>query len=216
MTDDDRTLLVQWGGRFGLEITSGICDSFARMVDELCRWNRSINLTAIRTTQEVVVKHLIDSLSISPLLQGRRRLLDIGSGAGFPSLPIALTHESLEVHSIESSAKKCAFQKQVIRLLSLPTVTVHATRVESLPPDLIPPADVVVSRAFSSLNEFIPLALPFLADDGLLIAMKGKGVEGELEEAARVMVERGVRVVDDRSIQLPLGMGERRVIALQR
>ncbi|GAB4297191.1 MAG: hypothetical protein Fur0034_06990 [Desulfuromonadia bacterium] len=216
MTDDDRSLLREEVTRFGVDLTENHLAAFDILVDELIRWNRSINLTAIHNPREIVVKHLIDSLSVTPFTKGAQTILDIGSGAGFPSLPLAITHRGVAIHSVESSAKKGAFQKQIVRLLSLPHVTVHTSRIEAIPPGRIPLADLVLSRAFRSLREFIPISIPFLAPGGIILAMKGKGWSEEIREAQKIMDAWRVGIWDEQSVNLPFGMGMRVIIALKR
>jgi 16S rRNA (guanine527-N7)-methyltransferase len=137
----------------------------------LLKWNRTYNLTAVRDEVEMVTHHLLDSLAVLPQLGGIATLADIGSGAGLPGLALAITRPDLEVVSVEAVQKKAAFQQQAKIELKLDNLRVHAGRVEALPADAA--FDAVISRAFSSLADFVRLAGRLVADDGRLLAMKG-------------------------------------------
>jgi 16S rRNA (guanine527-N7)-methyltransferase len=129
------------------------------------------NLTAIRETSQMVVLHLLDSLSILPQLEGARSIADVGTGPGFPGIPVAIVREDAQVTLVESSHKKCAFLQQAKTELSLANVEIACERVEqfSAPQKF----DVVVSRAFSDLQDFVAQAGHLAAPGGRLIAMKG-------------------------------------------
>ncbi|HZP88827.1 MAG TPA: 16S rRNA (guanine(527)-N(7))-methyltransferase RsmG [Burkholderiales bacterium] len=137
---------------------------------ELSKWNRAYNLTAIRDPKEIVTRHVLDSLSILPLVHGR--VLDVGSGAGFPAVPLALANPELRVTALDSNGKKARFLRHVQRTLEIPNLEVVESRVESYRSDKM--FDVITSRAFSALGEFIALTRHLLAPGGAWIAMKGK------------------------------------------
>lgn len=137
----------------------------------LLKWNRTYNLTAVRDEAEMVTHHLLDSLAVLPHLGGIATLADVGSGAGLPGLPLAIARPDLEVVSVEAVSKKAAFQQQAKIELKLGNLRVHAGRVEALPTDAA--FDAVVSRAFSSLADFVRLAGRLVAAGGRLLAMKG-------------------------------------------
>jgi len=134
------------------------------------KWNRVYNLTAVRDTDRMVPQHLLDSLAVAPHLRGES-LLDVGSGAGLPGLPLAVARPAMTVTLIEASHKKSAFLKQAAIELALPNLEVVNARVEAWE---APRAyDVVISRAFSDLAEFAALAGRHVAPGGVLAAMKG-------------------------------------------
>ncbi|HIJ23228.1 MAG: 16S rRNA (guanine(527)-N(7))-methyltransferase RsmG [Gammaproteobacteria bacterium] len=145
-------------------------------LDLLMKWNKVYNLTAIRGRQKMVTHHIYDSLSVIPFLQGSR-LVDLGSGAGLPGIPLALLQPETEVVMVDSNVKKSRFIQQAILELSLPNASVVHSRVEQLQPEQ--PFDRVVSRAFTSLSQFLSLASPLLVSGGRAIAMKGRWPEEE-------------------------------------
>jgi 16S rRNA (guanine527-N7)-methyltransferase len=135
------------------------------------KWNRVHNLTAIREPQQMLAYHLLDSLAVLPHLGEVKSLLDVGSGAGLPGIPLAIARASLAVTLLDSSRKRQAFQQQCIAQLQLRNVAAIHTRVEDFRSEA--GYDVVISRAFSDLGEFISAARHLCAKAGRLLAMKG-------------------------------------------
>ncbi len=151
--------------------------------EEMLKWNQRINLTAIIDPMEVAVKHFIDSAVLAKSIQPDLRLIDIGSGGGFPGVVLKCLIPSLSVTLIDASRKKVNFLKHIIRTLDLKEIEAIHIRAEDLAKkvDYSKCFDVVVCRAFSSLDTFIRLALPFVAENGFMAAMKGKDFESEIE-----------------------------------
>ncbi len=150
------------------------------LAGELLRWNERVNLTAIVDPLEVLEKHLLDSLGVVPSLAvSARRLLDVGTGAGFPGLPMALVRPELEVWLVDSVAKKVGFVKHVVAELGLaPRVrALHATLKGAPQEEGLPEMDAVVSRALRALPAWAALGAPYLSPGGQLLAMGGGGAE---------------------------------------
>jgi 16S rRNA (guanine527-N7)-methyltransferase len=143
----------------------------ARYLELIEKWNRVHNLTAVRDTAQMVVLHVLDSLSILPHLEGCTRILDVGTGPGLPGIPVALAMPQVRVTLLDSSHKKCAFLEQVRIELALDNVEVVCERIEQWHPGA--PFDAVVSRAFSELSDFVLQAQHAVAPGGRMIAMKG-------------------------------------------
>lgn len=156
-------------------------EQLLRYIALLAKWNRTYNLTAIRTQEEMVSHHLLDSLAIVPHLPMPAQaaaLADVGSGAGLPGIPIALARPGWQVTLVESSAKKAAFLRQARLELGLANVAVEETRVERWHP--LQAFSVVVSRAFSRLAEFVAACRHLVAPSGVLAAMKGRDPADEV------------------------------------
>jgi len=163
----------------GQELPQGAADRLATLLEELARWGQRVNLTAVRDPQEAVTIHVLDSLSIRRALHGKR-ILDIGTGAGFPGLPLAIAEPARDFTLLDSSSKKIAFVQHMIGLLGLPNARAIRARAEDYAPGK--GFDTVVARALAALPRLAELAGPLLAGDGVLLAQKGKYPAEELEE----------------------------------
>lgn len=164
----------------GLDLSAKSQATLLAYVALLKKWNRTYNLTAIRDEAEMVVQHLLDSLSVLPAVQesvlAGRRWADVGSGAGLPGIPLAVARPDLDMTLIETVDKKSAFQRQAKIELGLSNVTVLNRRVEEVEGGF----DAVVSRAFAEIADFTRLAGHLLAPGGRLYAMKGRLPDAEL------------------------------------
>lgn len=185
---------------------------------ELLRWNRTHNLTAITDPAEVAEKHLADSLTLLPLLGGAKRLLDLGSGAGFPALPLKIACPALEIVSVDAVGKKIAFQRHVVRTLQLTGFTAVHGRAEDLPGSSAcgPGFDIVTARALGSLPLLVRLAAPCLAVEGRLLAMKGAEGAAELAAAQTELASLGFICTGQRPVRLPASGAERCLIILEK
>tara|TARA_R110002049_G_scaffold153362_1_gene317617 strand:+ start:311 stop:958 length:648 start_codon:yes stop_codon:yes gene_type:complete len=136
----------------------------------LARWNKAYNLTAIRDEAQMVTRHLLDSLAVAPFITGRR-LIDVGTGAGLPGVPLAILFADRSFDLLDSNGKKTRFLFQVKTALGLDNIVVHQARVESFP--VAQPYDAVLSRAFASLQDMVHGCRHLLAPGGSFLAMKG-------------------------------------------
>jgi 16S rRNA (guanine527-N7)-methyltransferase len=141
------------------------------------KWNKTYNLTAIRRRDEMVNLHLLDSVSILPHLEGKR-IIDVGTGAGLPSIPLSIFCPDIEFQLLDSNAKKTRFVQQAILELKLPNVKVTHSRVEDFEPEKR--FDTVLTRAFASLPEIIELTQHLISENGTLLCMKGQTPDEEL------------------------------------
>lgn len=176
MTASARPQLEAGLGELGLS-QPGLADRLLAYLELLVKWNRAFNLTAVREPAEMVRRHLLDSLAILPWLEGER-LLDVGSGAGLPGIPLAIARPQLQVVLLDSNRKKARFLRQAKLELELHNVDVVEARVEAYEPEA--PFDQVSSRAFAQLDGFLALTAPLLAPAGRWLAMKGRLDENEL------------------------------------
>lgn len=202
-------IVKQEAQSIGLSLSVDEIDSFERYATELKKWNSKINLTAITKDKEIAIKHFIDSLTISPYITASDRLLDIGSGAGLPVIPLKIIRPEIAMVSVDAVAKKIHFQRHVIRTLNLQKIEAIHSRVEELHKTHRDSFSVITSRAFTQLDRFISLAAPLLAENGMLIAMKEYGAEAEFAAGDEVKNAGGFVVTSVHRYTLPLGMGER-------
>ncbi len=156
---------------------------FSAHAIELINWNQKINITTITDPIEVASNHFLDSLVPAKVIPPGAAMLDIGSGGGFPGIPLKVLLPTLSVTLIDASRKKVSFLKHIIRTLKLDNIEALHMRAQDLAvhPSYINRFDVIISRALSSLEYFVRLALPLLADGGIVIAMKGKIDRAELD-----------------------------------
>jgi 16S rRNA (guanine527-N7)-methyltransferase len=166
-------------------------DRLRRYAETLTRWQAKINLVAPATLPDLWRRHMLDSAQLMPLLPpGARRLIDLGSGAGFPGLVLAVLGAP-EMHLVEADSRKCAFLREAARLTEVRAVTIHNRRIESLPAE---PYDVVMARALAPLPELLKLARGFAGPGTVYLFPKGQGVAEELIKAPETATMRLQRI----------------------
>jgi 16S rRNA (guanine527-N7)-methyltransferase len=142
--------------------------SFIKLLE---KWNKAYNLTSIRNTEDMVSLHLLDSLAILPFIEGKY-VIDIGTGAGLPGIPLAIYLPGIDFTLLDSNAKKTRFVQQAILELKLNNVTVCHSRVENYLPETS--FDTVITRAFASLSDIVKLSSHLVSQSGVILAMKGQ------------------------------------------
>lgn len=173
-----RSLLEAGLQHYQLTSSSQTCDMLLEYLSLLDKWNKTYNLTAVRTQQEMLQRHVLDSCSIHSFIEGSR-CLDVGTGPGLPGLVLAMLQPDKHWLLLDSNQKKVRFLRHVQLQLKLENVEVVQSRVESYNPDA--GFNTVVCRAFSSLQDFVNKSSHLLAADGVLLAMKAKPGREELE-----------------------------------
>ncbi len=181
---------------------------------ELLKWNRKINLTAITNENEIAIKHFIDALYFAVHVSDNELVLDIGSGAGVPAIPLKIARPSVKVVSVDAVSKKIQFQKHVARLLELNEFDAIHARIESMHKEFAKKFDVIASRAFSSLEQFVKLSAPLLADGGRLIAMKGPASAEEILSSESALKNLGFQVEKTINYDLPFNNGKRCLVVI--
>lgn len=184
--------------------------AFNRYAEMLRERNEKINLTAITEPEEVKVKHFLDSCSAAELLPGGASVLDIGSGAGFPGLPLKIVRPDLTVTLLDSVNKKVAFVSDVVAELKLSGVTAVHARIEDFPHK--GEYDAVVSRAVAELSTLAEYALPFVKIGGAFIAYKSEKAESEAEAAASAITLLGGRIREIREAFVATGLTRKLII----
>ncbi|OGO02676.1 MAG: hypothetical protein A2Y91_02870 [Chloroflexi bacterium RBG_13_54_8] len=187
--------LIYGARQLGLVLTPQQMQQFQLYYEELIEWNNRINLTAITDYEEVQLKHFLDSLTLVPVIQrithaeGGLTLLDVGTGAGMPGLPLRIALPEVKVTLMDSVAKKTAFLQHLIDKLCLDYVNILTGRAEEMAhrPDYREKFDIVVSRAVTKLPTVVELTLPFCRVGGIAIAQKKGDIEEELSNAAKAM-----------------------------
>jgi 16S rRNA (guanine527-N7)-methyltransferase len=182
-----KDLLLSGAKELGVPLADKQVEDLFVYVAELNKWNRKINLTAITSERDVVIKHLLDSLSYLKGFSAApgTRLLDMGSGAGFPGIPIMIARPELSVTLVESVKKKASFLRHICRLLGLSTVEVLDVRTNEVTYDYDNTYSVVTARAFADMNTALAEARRFLKTGGLVVLSRGPGESLEENEAGR-------------------------------
>ena len=162
----------------GLALTDQQIAQLLRYLDLLCKWNRAYNLTAVRDPQQMVTRHLLDSLAVADSVSGGR-CLDVGTGAGLPGVVLAIVHPDSDMHLLDSNGKKTRFLFQVKTALALDNIVIHRARAETFVAD--PAYDLVLSRAYASLAAMFDSCRHLVGPGGRLLAMKGAYPAEELQ-----------------------------------
>ncbi|TAM11808.1 MAG: 16S rRNA (guanine(527)-N(7))-methyltransferase RsmG [Nevskiaceae bacterium] len=208
LNDSPRKMLQSGCDRLGIETRPGMLDQFLAYVDELRRWNRAYNLTAIRDVRQMIIRHVFDSLVIVPHVS--RDLIDVGSGAGLPGIPFAIARPDVGVRLVESNGKRIRFLHAVVRRLALANVRICPGRVESACPSA-PARVTIVCRAFSSLANFIQVTAHMGDTDARWLAMKGKLDPMELQGLSH-----GFRLCATLQVVVPMLDEERHLVIVER
>ena len=208
--------IIDGAHTLGIEIDEGVVTPFSIYASELIKWNRKINLTSITQPRDIAIKHFVDSLASTRFIPATARLLDIGSGGGFPGIPLKILKPTLSVLLIDGIRKKVNFLKHVLRSLRLENIEALQIRAEHLVKD---PAhahafDVIISRALSDLRSFVKSALPLLAKQGRIIAMKGEVDPKELD-AVRTAAPHDRYSLEVENYRLPAIDAQRSLVMLK-
>ena len=195
--------LVQDAATLGVALSEDDARRLLTLLDELARWNRTYNLTAISTPAEMLTHHLLDSLAIQSDLQGTR-IADVGTGAGFPGLPLALCNPARHFTLIDSNGKKIRFVSHAAHALGLANVTAVHARAENLKPEA--PFDTVVARALAPLPQMLAQVAPLCGPLSRVLAMKGRWPTEEL-----AALPASWRLAGSRELKIP-GLAEARCV----
>lgn len=192
---------------FGVTINDAQRDQFERLMHELIAWNETTNLTAITAPAEVVTRHFLDSLSLVKALDltAARNLIDVGTGAGFPALPLALVFPHLRVTAMDATAKKLKFvahMAQTLKLSNLRTLHARAEDAGRMSAER-GQYEVVVARAVARLPALLEYTLPLARREGHVVAMKGKTIHDELNDAQSALKTLGGEVTSLVEVHLP-------------
>jgi 16S rRNA (guanine527-N7)-methyltransferase len=199
----------------GLNLSSCNITDLELFLQEMGRWNRVHNLTAIEGEKDSVRLHLIDSMMVLPVMRRfiglpNPKIADLGSGGGLPAIPIAILQPEWHLTLIEAIRKKTAFLQHVRGKLGLKNIQILSERVEAVAKSQPGQFDAVISRAFTNLAHFLELSLPLLTPNGLIFAMKAKRADEELQDVCMD----DWRLVADEPLEIPNLAVERRLLVL--
>ncbi len=194
---ENRRLLTSGARALGVSLNASKVEAFERFLKELMRWNKRMNLTALREERTIIIRHFLDSLCVVKYLPEKTSLLDVGSGAGFPGIPLKIARPLWQVVLLEASRKKTYFQKHIIRSLDLSGIRSIWGRSdqEEVKTALGNRFDVVISKAVSPIEVFLREAVHFVPPGGMIIAMQGKDIDvPDLPEPVPLILDRTVSV----------------------
>lgn len=203
----DRPLLKRYAADFGIALTDEQTEKFDIYAALLAEWSQKMNLTAIKAPEEVLVKHFLDSLTVSTLLPaGPIRLIDVGTGAGFPGVPLAILRDDIDLVLLDSLNKRLIFLEAVCRETGVRARRVHARAEDAAKlPEFKAQFDIATARAVAAMPKLCGWCLPFVKKGGRFIAMKGPDGQAEAEAAAAELTQCGGRLVDTVTFSLPQG-----------
>jgi len=200
--------LLKGVGDLNIELSQVQAERFVKYKELLKEWNKKINITAITEDDEIDIKHFLDSLTpvTTRLFENSIKLIDIGTGGGFPGLPLKIYNEGLKVTLLDSLNKRIAFLKEVIEALGLKDIEAIHGRAEEFgrKEDFREQYDISISRAVASLNTLSEYCIPFVKVGGYFVSMKGPDVEDELREAERGIKILGGKIVEVATVKIPL------------
>ena len=201
----DKDLFARVAEPYDVEVTPQLVERLGIYARLLVEWNEKMNLTAITDPVGIAVKHFADSLTAAPLLpEGKFSLIDVGTGAGFPGVPLALYRDDCKLTLLDSLNKRLTFLETVCREVDLPVTLIHARAEEGgQNPALREKYDVACARAVAALPTLSEYCLPFVKVGGRFLALKGPDADRELEDARRGVGVLGGKVVDIRALTIP-------------
>lgn len=200
-----------------VEITDSQIEKFYIYMYRILEWNKKINLTAIEDEDEIILKHFIDSLTIQKYIKDCKNMIDIGTGAGFPGIPIAIVNDQINITLLDSLNKRINFLNDVIQELKLDNVVAIHGRAEDIAKleTYREKYDVVTSRAVAQLNILLEYMLPFNKLNGKTISMKGSNIE-EIKDATNALNELGGKIEKIENIVLPNTNIQRNIIIVEK
>ena len=173
------------------KITEEQMQKFFFYMELLLEWNQKMNLTAITDPKEIILKHFIDSMTISPYIKQEKKVIDVGTGAGFPGIPLAIICPNTSFTLIDALNKRISFLKEVVTKLQLSNVVVEHARAEDFAKENREKYDIATSRAVANLPVLLEYLLPFVKKEGKCICMKGPNIQEELDEAKKAITVLG-------------------------
>lgn len=193
-------------------------ENFKIYMKLLLEWNKKINLTAITNEDDIILKHFVDSLTIKKYISENEKIIDIGTGAGFPGIPLAIMNKNNKITLMDSLNKRIVFLNDVIDKLKLTNVKAIHSRAEELAKNKTyrEKYDIAVSRAVANLSTLVEYMLPFVSVGGKCICMKGPNIEEELKNAKNAIKELGGEIIKIENFKLPESDNERNIVIIKK
>ena len=202
----------------GLEINQEKVNKFYKYMNLLLEWNEKMNLTAITDYEEIIIKHFIDSLTIEQEIKENSQVVDVGTGAGFPGIPLKIFRDDIKITLVDSLNKRLIFLDTVVKELELNNVDIIHMRAEEIGRNkkYREKFDVVTSRAVANLATLSEYMIPLVKENGLAICMKGSKIEEEVEGAKKAIKVLGGKILKIKEFKLPKISDSRSILVLRK
>lgn len=216
MNDDFKNKMIELSKKINIDITDEQLKKFYRYMYLLLEWNEKINLTAITETDEVILKHFIDSMTVFKYLVESKNIIDVGTGAGFPGIPIAIMNQNKNITLLDSLNKRINFLNEVCSELKINNIKTYHGRAEEFGHNKQhrEKYDIAISRAVANMTTLVEYLIPFIKVGGRCICMKGNDIEEELEQAKFAIKELGGKIEKVERFNLPNSDMERNIIII--
>ena len=210
--------LLEKLNKIQLNVNDEVLNKFFVYMTNLLEWNEKINLTAITEEDDIILKHFIDSLTILEYIPEKSNVIDVGTGAGFPGIPLKIVREDINMTLMDSLNKRITFLNEIINKLGLKKINAIHSRAEELAkmPEHREKYDIAVSRAVANLSTLSEYMIPFVKVGGKCICMKGSNIEEELKTAKNAIKELGGEVEKVINFKLPDSDNERNIIIIKK
>ena len=202
----------------GVNINYNKANEFSIYMQILLEWNEKMNLTAIVEKNDILQKHFVDSLTALKYINQEDKIIDVGTGAGFPGIPIKIVKEDTKITLMDSLNKRITFLQEVITKLNLNNITTIHSRAEDLAKDIRyrEKYDIAISRAVANLSTLVEYMLPFVKVGGKCLCMKGNNIDEEVINAQKAIKELGGKIINIENFRLPNSDIERNIIIIKK
>lgn len=211
-------LLLEEANKIDITISKDQLELFYKYMNILLEWNKKINLTAITEEKEIVIKHFIDSISINKYIKKEDNIMDMGTGAGFPGIPLKILNKDTRFVLVDSLNKRIKFLEEVNNMLNLNNIELIHSRAENLAKNFKyrENMDTIISRAVANLRVLVEYMIPFIKVGGLCICMKGPNIKDEIEDSRKAIEILGGKIEKVENIHLIDNNIERNLILIRK
>lgn len=223
MFKEDENILIDGAQKMGINLHKEQIKKFSRYLELLVQWNQKINLTSLKTPQEIIIKHFLDSISCIKVINKYMNIegtsiIDVGTGAGFPGMPIKIVCPSISLFLLEARKKKTIFLEKIIEEINFQKVEVINGRAEAFGkcPDYRQKYDIVLSRAVALLNTLSEYCLPLVRVGGLFVAQKGRSYREEIDKALKAVQFLGGELIGVENVRIPFINQERYLLIIKK
>jgi 16S rRNA (guanine527-N7)-methyltransferase len=220
---EDENILINNAQKMGINLHKEQIKKFSRYLELLIQWNQKINLTSLKTPHEIIIKHFLDSISCIKVITKyinieEISIIDVGTGAGFPGIPIKITCPSIRLYLLEARKKKTVFLEKIIEEMNFQQVEILDGRAEAFGkcPNYREKYDIALSRAVASLNTLSEYCLPLVRVGGLFIAQKGRSYNEEIDKALKTVQLLGGELIGVENVRIPFINQERYLLVIKK